>query len=492
MRRVLVIEPDQAARRELLLGLREHAIEAEGVATAEAAGPTLAAGRVDVLLLGDGVGPILEVLLSVAVSPSPVHLVALVKGDSTEGLSAIRQGATDFVLAGAGIDALVLALRKIEARAASVQNAGRGLGVADARVPDAGTEQAGASGSAARPVFVGNSPKIAAMLAMVRRLAGVKAAVLIGGESGTGKELVAQALHDQSPWRQGPFVAVNCGAIPAGLIESELFGHVRGSFTDAVRDKQGLFEAAHGGTLFLDEIADLPLGLQSKLLRVVQDGVMRRVGDVGDKRVEVRVVAATARDLSAEVRAGRFREDLYYRLAALIIQIPALRERPEDIPLLARHFLRRSRVRLGLPANDIEPAALRLLCAYAWPGNVRELENTIERAAVLSVGDNVDVAGLPERLVPPGSSPMSGPSAIDDDRPVDPNDLSIKRASSRAEQSLIRRALAATGGNRTRAALLLEISHRALLYKMKDYGIVVGRGKSSEPDGLEEPEKLED
>ncbi|MES1208306.1 MAG: sigma 54-interacting transcriptional regulator, partial [Pseudomonadota bacterium] len=249
------------------------------------------------------------------------------------------------------------------------------------------------------------------------------------------------------------------------------------------RDKQGLFEAAHGGTLFLDEIADLPLALQSKLLRVVQDGVMRRIGDVQDNRVEVRVVAATARDLTAEVRAGRFREDLYYRLAGLSIHIPPLRDRRADIPGLAAHFLARARAKLGRKVDGIDADALRALVAYAWPGNVRELENTIERAAVLCAADHIDVASLPERLLPPGArvassgrgadgfpagTPAAGPEA-------EAPDLSIKRASRRFEQDLIRRALVVTGGNRTRAAELLEISHRALLYKIKEYEIVVSR-----------------
>ncbi len=347
--------------------------------------------------------------------------------------------------------------------------------------------------------MVGASPKIAAVLALVRRLAAVRTAVLVGGESGTGKELVAQALHDQSPWRAGPFVAVNCGAIAAGLIESELFGHVRGAFTDAVRDKRGLFQAANGGTLFLDEIADLPLDLQSKLLRVLQDGIVRRVGDSEDLHVVVRVVAATARVLTAEVAARRFREDLYYRLAGVTIQLPALRERAADIPLLARHFLARARTRLGVNVHDIDPEAMELLTTYPWPGNVRELENTIERAAVLCSDGRVDVASLPERMVPasrggtartsdgvaagaPWGSSAFGPGPPDDTLS---DNLSIKEAARRSEQTLIRKALAATGGNRTKAAELLEISHRALLYKIKEYGIRVpasGAIRSGEAD----------
>jgi two-component system response regulator AtoC len=337
-----------------------------------------------------------------------------------------------------------------------------------------------------------------ALAAMIRRLAAARASVLIGGESGTGKELVAQALHRESPWSRGPFVPVNCGAISPGLVESELFGHVRGAFTDAHRDKRGLFESAHGGTLFLDEIADLPLELQPKLLRAIQEGEIRRVGDVEDLHVQVRVVAATARDLLAEVGAGRFREDLYYRIGALSLQIPPLRERTEDIPLLAEHFLQRARRRLSVDVSRISPEAMEALTRYRWPGNVRELENTIERAAVMCGGSEIDVASLPERLHPavtaltvkgagePGAwgvvgggvgsatTSVGGPPAVED--------LSIKRAARRSEEELIRRALARTSGNRTRAAELLEISPRALLYKIKEYRIF-DKGLPSSGDG---------
>jgi two-component system response regulator AtoC len=275
-------------------------------------------------------------------------------------------------------------------------------------------------------------------------------------------------------------VPVNCGAIPAGLIESELFGHMRGAFTDAVRDKTGLFEAADGGTLFLDEIADLPLGLQAKLLRVLQDGIVRSVGSNDDLHVQVRVVAATARDLLSEAQAGRFREDLYYRLAGLEIHLPPLRDRRDDIPVLAEHFLHRACDRLGLGARHIDAEAMRLLVDYAWPGNVRELENTVERAAVLCGDDRVDVASLPDKVAmrPATAGAEEGGATGLGLLTVDPEgdpaaELSIKRASREIEDNLIRRALARTGGNRVRAAELLEISHRALLYKIKDYGIEV-------------------
>ena len=504
MRRVLVLEANETLRSDLLLGLRRHGIDAEAVDGLTEAASVLATGRVDVVVVGTepGAGRVRGVLQAVSASPSQADIVALVAGRTDSGsgaewdvgLAALKEGATDFVRLTPGIDtlalALALALVKIEARRAFQATRDRAAGPVAGRPTDRPTGNAdgqgatrlGAGGQGAVPLapfvspsaaLVGEDPKIVTVLAMVRRLAGVRAGLLVGGESGTGKELVARALHDQSPWRDGPFVAVNCGAISPGLIESELFGHVRGSFTDAVRDKRGLFEAAHGGTLFLDEIADLALGLQVKLLRVLQDGVIRRVGDVDDLQVEVRVVAATARDLLAEVRAGRFREDLYYRLAGLSIQIPPLRERTDDIPVLARHFLARACHRLRLPLKEIEPEAVQLLLDHAWPGNVRELENTIERAVVLCSGERIDAASLPERVLASRKPGVPRRSEIAD--VADPADLSIKKASRRAEQGLIRRALAETGGNRTRAAELLEISHRALLYKIKEYKIVVTR-----------------
>jgi two-component system, NtrC family, response regulator AtoC len=490
MRRVLVLDVGEILRRDLLLGLRGHGIEAEAVDGAADLLNVLGEGTFGFVVLGPAAGPVRELIPRLAGLAVPLDIVALIEGDAERGLTAVREGAADFVPVSSGTDAVASALRKIEARKVF---AARQTAAAIPRVrPESGegAEDSTATvaiGAVARrvpvpaPVLIGNSAKIVALLAMVRRMAGVRAGVLVGGESGTGKELVAQALHDQSPWRAGPFVAVNCGAIPAGLIESELFGHVRGAFTDAIKDKRGLFEAAHGGTLFLDEIADLPLGLQSKLLRVLQDGIIRRVGDVDDLRVEVRVVAATARDLANEVRAGRFREDLYYRLNGLSVHLPPLRDRRDDVPLLSAYFLSRARARLGLPVSEIDADALSILGSYGWPGNVRELENTIERAAVLCSSDRIDVASLPERMLPSGTAGAvpsvrgAVPTSELEGLGVRGGDLSIKRASRRSEEELIRRALAVTMGNRTRAAELLEISHRALLYKIKEYGIVVHR-----------------
>jgi two-component system response regulator AtoC len=521
MLRVLLVEARDNARRQLLLALRRDGIEAEAVPGKAEAGRALAEIRggeirgVDVVLLGIETASVREILHAILESSEaairPDLVVYLAEDDQEAGLAALRQGAADFVClpspSGERPTALWLTLAKVAARRAvtlgpapggrSADRPGWG-GAAMDPPPGPNRERDGAATrtSPGPPPLVGASPGMIALVAMIRRLAAARASVLIGGESGTGKELVAQALHRESPWSRGPFVPVNCGAISPGLVESELFGHVRGAFTDAHRDKRGLFESAHGGTLFLDEIADLPLELQPKLLRAIQEGEIRRVGDVEDLHVQVRVVAATARDLLAEVGAGRFREDLYYRIGALSLQIPPLRERTEDIPLLAEHFLQRARRRLSVDVSRISPEAMDALTHYRWPGNVRELENTIERAAVMCGGSEIDVASLPERLHPsvtvipfaargagePGAGSAFGAVPSSPGGPASVEDLSIKRAARRTEEELIRRALARTSGNRTRAAELLEISPRALLYKIKEYRIF-DKGLPSSGDG---------
>lgn len=297
----------------------------------------------------------------------------------------------------------------------------------------------------------------------IGKVADLKTTILVLGESGTGKELVARAVHQNGRRSQKPFVAVNCGAIPGNLLESELFGHIRGAFTDAASDKAGLFEQADGGTLFLDEIGEMPPTLQVKLLRVLQEGEIRRVGDSATKKVDVRVVSATSRDLSADVGGGRFREDLYFRLNVFSLQLPPLRDRVEDVPLLAVHFLRRYGSGNDVQALRIEPDAMRNLMAHRWPGNVRELENVIERACILCEGGRITSSCLPPSV-----------RTLDDgypDESVGDENLSIKKAEDTIERELIRKALDKTCGNRTHAAKILEISHRSLLYKIKEYGI---------------------
>ncbi len=311
--------------------------------------------------------------------------------------------------------------------------------------------------------IVSKNSKMREIFALVSKVCDYKTTVLIQGESGTGKELIARALHYNSIRKARSFVAVNCGAIPENLLESELFGHVKGAFTDASSDKAGLFEQADGGTLFLDEIGEMPLALQVKLLRVLQDEEIRRVGGSSSRKVDVRVISATSKDLEDEVRKGHFREDLFFRLNVFALALPPLRDRPEDIPLLTEHFLAKYAERFNKPVPQSDPAAMRLLVSAEWPGNVRELENCIERGMVLCDGDRFSVDCLPERLRNLAREVEATPWLADT--------ISIKQAQEQMERILIKRALEQTGGNRTHAARLLEISHRALLYKLKEYGV---------------------
>jgi two-component system response regulator AtoC len=309
--------------------------------------------------------------------------------------------------------------------------------------------------------IVSRNPRMLEIFALIRKISDFKTTVLILGESGTGKELIARALHNNSMRKDAPFVAVNCGAIPHTLLESELFGHVKGAFTDASTDKCGLFEQAHGGTLFLDEIGEMPLLLQVKLLRVLQDEEIRPLGSSTVRKVDVRVISATSKDLEQEIVEGRFREDLYFRLNVLGIILPPLRDRSEDISPLVDHFLAKYGDLFGKRGVRLSQDALRALVGYHWPGNVRELENSIERGILLCEGDLLDVDSLPDKL-----REKSNRGAF---AGIPPDSLSIKKAEEILERELIRKALEKTGGNRTHAARLLEISHRSLLYKLKEY-----------------------
>jgi two-component system, NtrC family, response regulator AtoC len=312
--------------------------------------------------------------------------------------------------------------------------------------------------------IVSKNEKMQKMFDVIKKVSQYKSTVLITGESGTGKELVARALHYNSDRSQSPFIAVNCGAIPENLLESELFGHAKGAFTDAIRTKKGLFEEADGGTLFLDEIGELPGQLQVKLLRVLQDGEIRRIGESKSIQIDVRIVAATVKDLSKEVNEGHFREDLFYRLNVLPIHIPPLRERKEDIPLLIQHFIGKYNQTMNKNVADVDHNAMDTLMNYKWYGNVRELENTVERAIVLSEKNNIGLENLPIEI-----QNFKEESQLE---VLSEEEYSIKKASKSLEVNLIKKALRRTKGNHTHAARLLEISHRALLYKIKEYGIV--------------------
>lgn len=311
--------------------------------------------------------------------------------------------------------------------------------------------------------IIGKNPRMLEIFRLIEKVCDFRTTVLVQGDSGTGKELIAKAIHVNGNRREQPFVAINCGAIPENLLESELFGHARGAFTDAVREKAGLFELADKGTIFLDEIGEMPPSLQIKLLRVLQESEIRPVGSGKVKRVDVRVISATSRNLQDEVVSGRFREDLFYRLNVFSIRVPPLRERQEDIPLLVEHFLQKHGAELGKTGASVTPEAMKILMGYQWPGNVRELENSIERGLILCDGRKIDTDCLPGVMRGAGmSNSLAG--LISDC-------FSIKKADEIVERELIRRALVKTGGNRTHAARLLEISHRALLYKLKEYGI---------------------
>ena len=367
-------------------------------------------------------------------------------GSVDDALKAMKNGAYDYISKPFKSDEIILTLKKAEEREKLRRE---NLQLRTEIQREFGFEN-----------IISKNARMLEIFGTIRKVAKYKSSVLFLGESGTGKELVARALHYNSPRSRKPFVAVNCGAIPENLLETELFGHLRGSFTDAVRDHKGLFVEAEQGTLFLDEIGEMPLALQVKLLRVLQEEELRPIGATRSIPVDVRIVTATARDLREEIRKGRFREDLYYRLNVVQIELPPLRERKEDLPLLVSHFLDKFARRMAAPLEGVDKEAMKILASHSWPGNIRELENTIERAIILSDGPVITPESLPARL---GESREIDLSRLLSD------DLSIKKNVCAVERALIRKALETTGGNRTRAAKILEISHRTLLYKMKAY-----------------------
>jgi len=443
------VDDEENLRVVLRTLLRRHGYEVETASSGEEAlgmvdsfGPDVVLTDVRMPKMGG-----LDLLSTLKANEATV-IVMSAYGNMDLALDAMKAGAYDYVQKPFKPDEVVLALRKAEEREL-LRRENRAL--RDEIRKEHRFED-----------ILAKSPRMQEIFRTITKIAEYKTTVLVTGESGVGKELVARAIHRRSTRRGGPFVAVNCGAIPENLLESELFGHKKGAFTDAVHDRRGLFEEATEGTLFLDEIGELPLGLQVKLLRVLEDEKIRRVGDTRDTQIDVRIITATHRDLHAETKAGRFREDLFYRLNVLPIHCPPLRERRDDIPLLIDHFVARNNTRLGTSIRGLDTETRRLLYEYSWPGNVRELENTIERAMVLSEGEQIIAADLPERIRE-ARDPVQVQLAS--------GELSVKKTTRIIEEILIRRALQKTKGNRTRAAEVLEISHRALLYKIKDYQI---------------------
>lgn len=451
MRRVLIVDDEENIRLVLRTLLRRHGYEVETASSGEEALPLVDSFGPDVVLANVRMPKMggLDLLATLRAKGHDATVIVMsAYGNLDQAIEAIKAGAYDYIQKPFKNDEVVLALKKAEEREL-LRRENRALREEirkESRFED----------------ILSKSAKMVDIFRTISKIADYKTTVLITGESGVGKELVARAIHRRSSRSGGPFVAVNCGAIPENLLESELFGHKKGAFTDAIHDHRGLFEDASTGTLFLDEIGELPLGLQVKLLRVLEEETIRRVGETRDVEIDVRIVAATHRDLLAETKAGRFREDLFYRLNVLPIHVPPLRERREDIPLLIDHFLTRNNARFRSNIVGIDSEARRLLFEYSWPGNVRELENTIERAMVLAEGDQLVASDLPERIRE-AQDPVQTQLAT--------GELSVKKTTRVIEEILIRRALQKTKGNRTRAAELLEISHRALLYKIKDYRI---------------------
>jgi two-component system response regulator AtoC len=328
-----------------------------------------------------------------------------------------------------------------------------------------------AADEAARYGIIGQSAAILDVYAILDRVADTPTTVLVTGESGTGKELVARALHENSSRKERPFIKVNCAAIPKDLMESELFGYEKGAFTGAVTSKPGRFELATGGTLFLDEIGTIPVEMQVKLLRALQESEFERVGGIKTITVDVRLVAATNSDLKKEIASGNFRDDLYYRLNVVSIHLPPLRERNGDILLLARHFIRKFNARLGKNVADLEPSVEKLLSTYEWPGNIRELENVIERAVLFCDGSALRAEDLPLE-VRPGKLPSKAPeSPTATPAPGEGLKEQVKAAMSRLERELIVKALEQTNSNVTHAARLLKISRKGLQLKMKELGL---------------------
>jgi two-component system response regulator AtoC len=451
--RILVVDDEENMRFMLseALSLAGHAVSTArsgAEALGMVAGGEFAAAVIDLRMPGmDG----METLAALKErSPDLPVIMMSAYGDMEAAVKAVRLGAADYLPKPFDPDDLIMRLTRI-IRSRILEEENRRL-----RSAAVGPHEVG---------LIGRSAAVRTLMATIDKVASYQTTVLITGESGTGKEVVARLIHRRSPRRDGPFVAVNCAAIPETLLESELFGYRKGAFTGAAKDKPGLFQEAGGGTLFLDEIGELPASLQVKLLRALQERSVRRVGDTLPEAIDVRLLAATARDLASAMEQGLFREDLFYRLNVVPIAVPALRERREDIPLLADYFIGRCAALLGKEVTGISPEALRILVAAPWSGNVRQLENVVERAVVMAEGSVIGPGDLPADLG--GGATASGVV-------VPPGYESLRKAVKAVERIMILRALARTGGNLSAAARMLEIDRKSLREKMREQGIDAG------------------
>ncbi|NLI76386.1 MAG: sigma-54-dependent Fis family transcriptional regulator [Candidatus Riflebacteria bacterium] len=499
---ILVVDDNASLARGLATFLRQEGHTAALAASVAEARHQLAQTGFDLIItdlkLPDGEG--LEVIrLARAASPAPEVILMTAFGSVESAVEAMKLGALDYLTKPVPPEEFafridrVARLRRLAQRADTLE-----------RARDTLLEAAGLASPLAE--IVGESPAIVAVKDLIRKAAGFPSTVLLTGETGTGKELAARAVHALSPWADGPFVRVNCASIPDTLFEAELFGHEKGAFTDARERRIGRFEAARGGTLFLDEVGEVPLHLQAKLLRALQDKELVRVGGTVPIKVDTRIVAATNRDLEAMATAGTFRPDLLYRLAVVRIALPPLRERQEDVGLLAEHLLERLRQEFGRPRLRFPPSTLAALQGQAWPGNIRELKNAIERAIVLAEGDEVTIP-----LTPTGSGRGAGPVSAGggegggegvlmttgpvpglaspaghgaDGLPGSETGVGnragpgLNAALDALERRLIQEALTQAGGVKARAAALLRISRPNLVYRMKRHGLLDGPGES--------------
>jgi two-component system, NtrC family, response regulator PilR len=457
MKRILVVDDEPSMREMLAIMLKKEGFE---VVTAEGrsmAAAVLGQGPVDLVItdvrLPDGDG--IEILRHVkSASPETVVVVMTAFGTAETAVAALKLGAHDYILKPFDIDELKIvvhnALEREDLRAENLllkRELGRQHGLDQ---------------------VIGVSPAMTALFEMIRSIAPTSSTVLVTGESGTGKEMVSKAIHSLSPRRDAPFISVNCGALPDTLLESELFGHMKGAFTDAHQNKKGLFEAAHRGTLFLDEVGETSPSMQVKLLRALQERRIRRVGSIEEVEVDVRVISATNIPLERLVQERRFREDLFYRLQVIPIRTPPLRERREDIPLLAEHFLKLFGRQMGKGIAKISEAAMALLTRHSWPGNVRELENVIERAVALETTEAV----LPERLPDSVRATVRPPGRL-----VLTASFNLDEHLRSIEGQLLNQALTEAAGDRTEAARILGISPRSLRYLIQKHGAVAQAGE---------------
>ena len=448
--RVLVVDDEQSMRELLAIMLRQAGYEVTLADGGEAAVETLSKGESFDLVVTDlrmrKVDGLAVLKAAKEFSPRTVVLMVTAFASTETAVEAMKLGAYDYVTKPFKLDELKLTVRNaLERRRLQDENQALKRQLRRER----GFEN-----------FVGRSPKMLDVFETIRKTADSGSTVMITGESGTGKELVAQALHWESSRRSGPFVSVNCGAVPETLMESELFGHVKGAFTGAVASTEGLFAAATSGTLFLDEITEIPQTVQVKLLRAIQERQVRRVGDTRDVKIDVRLVAASNRDLGKAVADGVLREDLFYRLNVIPIHLPPLRDRREDIPLLVAHFIKKLAREVGRPVQGVAPEAVAVLEQYHWPGNIRELENVVERAMVLGASELIDLEALPATVRQPRSR---------DEMPVElPADgIDLEATLDRIERRYMQLALDRVGGVQTRAAELLRVSFRQFRYKLQ-------------------------